>query len=36
VNGFLADYCNIKKFMATGLVVSAFANFIMGVLGLWG
>ena len=29
VNGFLADYCNIKKFMATGLVVSAFANFIM-------
>ena len=35
VNGFLADYCNIKKFMATGLVVSAFANFIMGVLGVW-
>lgn len=35
VNGFLADYCNIKKFMATGLVVSAFANFIMGVLGIW-
>jgi OPA family sugar phosphate sensor protein UhpC-like MFS transporter len=34
VNGFLADYCNIKKFMATGLVVSAFANFIMGILGL--
>lgn len=35
VNGFLADYCNIKKFMATGLVVSAFANFIMGILGVW-
>jgi OPA family sugar phosphate sensor protein UhpC-like MFS transporter len=35
VNGFLADYCNIKKFMATGLVVSAFANFIMGILGIW-
>jgi OPA family sugar phosphate sensor protein UhpC-like MFS transporter len=35
VNGFLADYCNIKKFMATGLVISAFANFMMGVLGIW-
>lgn len=35
VNGFLADYCNIKKFMATGLVVSAFANFMMGILGIW-
>ena len=35
VNGFLADYCNIKKFMATGLIVSAVANMIMGMLGLW-
>lgn len=35
VNGFLADYCNIKKFMATGLVLSAFANFVMGMLGVW-
>ncbi|MBR2609024.1 MAG: MFS transporter [Bacteroidales bacterium] len=35
VNGFLADYCNVKKFMATGLVISAFANFIMGMLGVW-
>ena len=35
VNGFLADYCNVKKFMATGLVVSAFANFVMGMLGVW-
>ena len=35
VNGFLADYCNIKKFMATGLVISAFANFVMGMLGVW-
>ncbi|MGN0091997.1 MAG: MFS transporter, partial [Alistipes sp.] len=34
VNGFVADYCNIKKFMATGLIVSTLANFIMGVLGL--
>lgn len=36
VNGFLADYCNIKKFMATGLLVSALANFIFGSLGLLG
>lgn len=34
VNGFLADHCNIKKFMATGLVISAAANFIMGILGV--
>lgn len=34
VNGFLADHCNIKKFMATGLVISAAANFIMGILGI--
>lgn len=34
VNGFVADYCNIKKFMATGLILSTLANFIMGVLGL--
>ncbi|MCI1640324.1 MAG: MFS transporter [Bacteroidales bacterium] len=33
VNGFLADYCNIKRFMATGLVVSAFMNFLMGIFG---
>jgi len=36
VNGFLADHCNIKKFMATGLIVSAAANFIMGILGVSG
>lgn len=35
VNGFLADYSNIRKFMATGLIVSAFANLIMGILGVW-
>lgn len=34
VNGFLADHSNIKKFMATGLIVSAVANFVMGILGL--
>ena len=36
VNGFLADHSNIKKFMATGLVVSAAANAVMGILGLNG
>ncbi len=34
VNGFLADSSNVKRFMATGLVVSVAANFIMGVLGV--
>ncbi len=34
VNGFLADHCNIKRFMATGLLVSTVANALMGILGL--
>lgn len=34
VNGFLADSSNIKRFMATGLVVSVLMNFTMGVLGV--
>lgn len=33
INGFLADHCNIKRFMATGLIISTTANFIIGVLG---
>ena len=33
INGFLADHCNIKRFMATGLIVSAAANFTLGILG---
>ena len=36
VNGFLADHSNIKRFMATGLIVSASANLIMGILGIAG
>lgn len=32
-NGFLADHSNIKRFMATGLLVSALANLIMGFTG---
>lgn len=34
VNGFLADSSNIKRFMATGLILSAAANLMMGVLGV--
>lgn len=33
-NGFIADYCNIRRFMATGLLVSSLINLIMGVTGL--
>lgn len=36
VNGFLADHSNIRKFMATGLIVSSVANFLMGILGMSG
>lgn len=34
LNGFIADYCNIRRFMATGLLVSALVNLLMGALGL--
>lgn len=33
VNGFIADHCNIKRFMFTGLCISALANAVMGILG---
>lgn len=33
-NGFIADYCNIRKFMATGLFLSSLLNLVMGALGL--
>ena len=33
MNGFIADYCNVRRFMATGLLISAAVNLIMGVLG---
>ena len=36
VNGFIADHCNIKRFMATGLLVSTLANLTMGIIGLLG
>ena len=35
MNGFIADYCNIRRFMATGLFISALVNLIMGALGLF-
>lgn len=35
INGFIADYCNIRRFMATGLFISAVVNLLMGVLGLF-
>lgn len=35
MNGFIADYCNIKRFMATGLFVSALINLLLGVLGVF-
>lgn len=35
MNGFIADYCNIRRFMATGIFVSALVNLILGVLGLF-
>ena len=34
VNGVICDYCNIKRFMAVGLGLSALLNLLMGVLGL--
>lgn len=34
VNGFIADYCNIRRFMAAGLLISALVNLVMGALGL--
>lgn len=33
-NSFVADHSNIKRFMATGLIVSVLANFLIGFLGL--
>ena len=34
LNGFIADYCNIRRFMFTGLAVSAGINLLMGILGI--
>lgn len=34
VNGFLADHSNIRRFMATGLLISTVANIVVGFIGL--
>ena len=34
LNGFIADYCNIRRFMFTGLAASAVINLLMGILGI--
>lgn len=33
INGFLADHSNVKRFMATGLLLSTVANVVVGILG---
>ncbi len=35
MNGFIADYCNIRRFMATGLCISSLLNLIIGAFGLF-
>ena len=35
LNGFIADYCNIRRFMATGLFISAVVNLLMGAFCLF-
>ena len=34
MNGFIADYCNIRRFMAAGIAVSAVVNLVLGLMGL--
>ena len=34
LNGFLADYCNVRRYMATGLVISSVINLLMGLIGI--
>lgn len=33
-NGFIADYCNIRRFMAAGIGISALVNVVLGIMGL--
>ena len=33
LNGFIADYCNIRRFMATGLFISAIVNLLRHSMG---
>ena len=34
INGFIADYCDIRRFMAVGIGVSVVVNLLLGLLGL--
>lgn len=34
INGFIADYCNIRRFMGFGLLLSSVINFIIALLGI--
>ena len=34
VNGFIGDYCNIRRFMATGICISSVLNLVLGIVGL--
>ena len=34
INGFIADYCNVRRYMTTGLVISSVINLLMGLIGL--
>jgi len=33
VNGFIADHCNIRRFMGIGLLISAIVNMVIGAVG---
>ena len=33
LNGFIADYCNVRRFMSAGLALSAVVNLVMGFIG---
>ena len=33
INGFIADYCNVRRFMSAGLALSAAVNLVMGIVG---
>ena len=33
LNGFIADYCNVRRYMSTGLFISSVINLLMGAVG---
>lgn len=36
INGFIADYCNIRRFMGIGLLFSAVVNLVIAAMGIAG